>query len=124
MNEQGEQMRRWFHNFNSKLIRRSAVAIVAAATVVSIGSYEFAKPANAAVAAPAAAPLDDHSAAALLSLDQAMEALAARVTPAVVNVTVTSKTNAKMSDGEESPDTQQFGPFNPFGGQFGMRPQP
>ena len=106
-------MRRWFHNFNSKLIRRSAVAIVAAATVVSIGSYEFAKPANAAVAAPAAAPLDDHSAAALLSLDQAMEALAARVTPAVVNVTVTSKTNAKMSDGEESPDTQPCAAVRP-----------
>ncbi|HEY0785692.1 MAG TPA: Do family serine endopeptidase [Acidobacteriaceae bacterium] len=36
-------------------------------------------------------PLDDHSVAALTSLDQAMEALAARVTPAVVNVAVTSR---------------------------------
>jgi serine protease Do len=63
---------------------------------------------------------------ALLALDQAMEALAARVTPAIVNVTVTSKTNLKMNADEDGlPDMHQFGPFgNPFGGQFGMRPQP
>ena len=90
---------------------------------VSVASYEFAKPASAAVAvpAPAAAPLDGSSVEALLSLDQAMEALAARVTPAIVNVTVTSKTNAKLSSNEDSQDMQQFGPF---GGQFGMPMQP
>jgi serine protease Do len=55
-----------------------------------------------------------------------MEALASRVTPAIVNVTVTSKTNLKTNADEEgTPDTQQFGPFgNPFGGQFGRRQQP
>ena len=118
-------MRKWFHNLNSGLIRRAAAALIVAAAIVSIGSYEFAKPASAAVPnpAPTAAPLDDHSAAALLSLDQAMESLAARVTPAVVNVTVTSKTNVKMNDDDDSQDMQQL---NPFGGQFGMpmRPQP
>src|SRR5438132_3586714 len=90
---------------------------------VSVASYEFAKPASAAVAvpAPAAAPLDGSSVEALLSLDQAMEALAARVTPAIVNVTVTSKTNAKLSASENSQDMQQFGPL---GGQFGMPMQP
>jgi serine protease Do len=89
----------------------------------SIGLYEFAKPTSAAAAAPApaAAGLDDNSVGALLSLDHAMEALAARVTPAIVNVTVTSKTNADMSDGDDSPgDMQQFNPF----GQFGMPMQP
>jgi serine protease Do len=50
-----------------------------------------------------------------------MEALAARVTPAIVNVTVTSKTNANMSDGDDSQGGMQQ--FNPFG-QFGMPMQP
>src|SRR5882724_5923640 len=108
--------------------RRIVAPLLAAAMVVSVGAYELAKPANAAVLAPApAAPaLDSSSVGALLALDQAMEELAARVTPAIVNVTVTSKTNLKMNADEDGmPDMQQFGPFgNPFGGQFGMRPQP
>jgi serine protease Do len=108
--------------------RRFVAPLLAAAMVVSVAAYEFAKPASAAALAPApAAPaLDSNSVGALLSLDQAMEALASRVTPAIVNVTVTSKTNLKMNADEDGqPDMQQFGPFgNPFGGQFGMRPQP
>jgi serine protease Do len=113
-----------------EITRRFVAPLLAAAMVVSVAAYEFTKPANAAVLAPApAAPaLDSSSVEALLSLDHAMEALASRVTPAIVNVTVTSKTNLKMNADEDedgSPDMQQFGPFgNPFGGQFGGRPQP
>jgi serine protease Do len=116
-------MSTWIQNPKKQLTRRLIVLAVAALLAVSVGSYEFAKPANAAVAvpAPAAAALDNDSVGALLSLDQAMEALAARVTPAIVNVTVTSKTNARMSDSEDGQDMQQFGPF---GGQFGMPMQP
>ncbi len=44
-----------------------------------------------AAAAFSASPLDDHSVSALTSLDQAMESVASRVTPAVVNISVTSK---------------------------------
>src|SRR6266481_3023094 len=111
------------------LTRRFLAPLLAAAMVVSVGAYEFVKPANAAAApAPAASALESSSVEALLSLDQAMEALASRVTPAIVNVTVTSKTNLKMNaDDDGAPDMQQFGnPFggNPFGQQFGMRPQP
>jgi serine protease Do len=103
------------------LTRRVLVAVVAVLTVGSVAAYEFAKPARAAAAAPApaAAPLDDNSVAALLSLDQAMETLAARVTPAVVNVTVTSKATGQQEGDDQSQDMQQFfGPFggNPFGG--------
>ena len=110
--------------WKNKLARRFVGPLVAAVMVVSLGAYEFAKPADAATTAPApaAAALDSNSVGALLSLDQAMEALAARVTPAIVNVTVTSKTNLKLSDeGEDMPDMRQFGPF---GGQFGMPMQP
>ena len=108
-------------NWKTKLTRRVLVAVVAVVTVATLATYEFAKPARAAVAAPAAAPLDDNSIAALLTLDRAMETLAARVTPAVVNVTVTSKPSAQPAGDESSEDMQQF--FAPFGGNpFDGRP--
>ena len=50
----------------------------------------------------------------LLSLDKAMETLAARVTPAIVNVAVTSRSKPDMSEGEAPDDMQQF-----FGQFFG-----
>jgi serine protease Do len=103
------------------LTRHLLVAVVAVVTVASLAAYEFAKPAIAAVATPVVAPLDDNSVGALLTLDRAMETVAARVTPAVVNVTVTSKVSAKQADGESSQDMQQF--FAPFGDSpFGGRP--
>ncbi len=114
-------MSTWMQNQKTKLSRRFLVPVVAAVMAIALGSYEFAKPARAASGvsepAPAAAALDDNSVNALLSLDRAMEALAARVTPAIVNVTVTSKTEAKMNDGEDGPGMRQFG--QQFGQQFG-----
>src|SRR5258708_17523372 len=117
-----KQMTTW-----KDLTRRIFAPLLAAAMVVSVGAYEFAKPASAAALAPApAAPaLDSNSVGALLSLDQAMEALASRVTPAIVNVTVTSKTNLKMHADEDggAPDMQQFEPFgNPCAGQLALGP--
>jgi serine protease Do len=122
------EMSNWMENQAQKISRtvskRMIVPALAAALALGIGTYEFAKPSTAAAAAPAqAAPaLDENSVGALLSLDRAMESLAARVTPAIVNVTVTSKSNARMNrdDGDDQPDTQQFNPF----GQFGMPMQP
>ncbi|WP_245632066.1 trypsin-like peptidase domain-containing protein [Edaphobacter aggregans] len=46
---------------------------------------------NVHASAVSAAPLDDQSVSALTAMDRAMEALAARVTPAIVNVAVTSR---------------------------------
>jgi serine protease Do len=102
------------NNWKAKLTRRLIAAAVAVVCVASLASYEFVHAARAAGAAPAAAPLDDNSVAALLTLDRAMETLAARVTPAVVNVTVTSKPSAQRAGDESSEDMQQF--FAPFGG--------
>jgi serine protease Do len=111
------------------LTRRLLVAVVAIITVAGLGVYEFSRPARAAAAAPAVAPLDDQSVGALLSLDQAMETLAARVTPAVVNITVTSKpTSQPTADDDAQQQMQQFfAPFggSPFGRQFQFQmPQP
>jgi serine protease Do len=117
-------------SWKTNLTRRLLVAVVAVATVASLASYEFAHAAKTPVATPAAAALDDNSVAALLTLDRAMETLAARVTPAVVNVTVSSKPSAQNGGDESSEDMQQFfgpgGPFGgtPFGRQFKMPRMP
>ena len=84
-----------------------------------------------------AAPLDDSSVASLTALDHDMEALAARVTPAVVNVAVTSKGGDEAEEGQTRadedqqegmsqqdlpPQLQQF--FGSGGGGNGRRMQP
>ena len=72
----------------------------------------------------AAAAMDDNSVEALTALDRAMEAVASRVTPAVVNVEVTARGNSEA----ETSDGQMQG--NPFQGLppglrqfFGQGPQ-
>src|SRR5262250_1718420 len=98
---------------NWKQIGRLAIApVLALGMAASLTAYHTAKPVVAkAAAAPSSAPLDDNSVSALLALDQAMETLAARVTPAIVNVAVTSK--GKQEASAEMPDDMQqfFGQF-------------
>ena len=113
-----------------KWTRRVAAPVLALALVGSFVTYEFAKPsaARAANVAPnMTAPLDNDSVGALLALDKAMETLAARVTPAVVNVTVTSKTKAEAHNQRIPDDMQQFfgqnGPFQFFGPNMPRQPQ-
>ncbi len=99
------------------------LAVPALALAASFATYECVKPAaaRAAEAAPAAQPLSDDSVAALLAVDRAMETLAARVTPAVVNVTVTSRTKEDAS-GQQMPKEFQrfFGQGDQGGGPFGQ----
>src|SRR6202789_1437746 len=104
------------------LIRLMAPAL-AAALALSLGTYEIVKPAYAkgAVASPTATPLDDNSIGALLALDQAMETLAARVTPAVVNVAVTSRSKPQNLDGQ-MPDGQMPQGVPPMFAPFFNRP--
>ena len=97
------------------------------------------------MAGTAADPLDNSSVAALTALDQATEALAARVEPSVVNIAVTSTPGDEETAEEEGgqpggrqqgggqgmggipPGLQQFfgpgGPFSGFGGGQGAQPQ-
>ena len=70
---------------------RRFAAPAAAAGAFALGAVLFAGHSSVHAAAAAAAPLDDSSVAALNSLDRAMESVASRVTPAVVNIAVTSK---------------------------------
>ncbi len=126
----------WLEQSRKKLTRHLLVPAIAIGATLSLATYEFAKPASASAPtpAPAAAALDDNSVGALLALDHAMETVAARVTPAIVNVTVTSKTSPDNgdasaqdnsdNDNDDSNGPQQF--FGPFGFNkkfFQMQPQ-
>jgi serine protease Do len=133
----------WIEYCKGAFHKRFLAGLAAAAMVISLAAYKFDNPVRAAVPAAAAPALDDNSVSALLSLDRAMETLAAHVTPAVVNVTVVAKKSGEMAnvfgqndgngDGDDDSNSngpqQFFGPFgnSPFGHQFGrhfqMQPQ-
>jgi len=106
-------------SLKAKLKQRVIVPAIALSMIASFGAYEIVKPAvaRAAVAPPTLTPLDDNSVSPLVDLDRAMETLAARVTPAIVNVTVTSKTKVDASE-QQMPDIPGFGQF------FGHPTQP
>jgi serine protease Do len=109
--------------------RRIGVAILALAMITGLGAYHFLEPTSARAAATSnTAPLDDNKIEVLLSLDKAMETVAARVTPAIVNVAVTAKVDQKkmmMQQGmpEGLPDDMQQFFQRQFGGRGQMVPQ-
>lgn len=131
-------MKTWIvRHWNLLKLQRTFAAALALAVALSVGGYEVLKPAaakaaTAATMAPPAPALDDSSVNAILTLDRAMETLAAHVTPAVVNVTVTSRGKAQPvgqgDDDDQGEMRRFFGPNSPFG--FGpgfgqqMRPGP
>ena len=122
---------------NSLVAKAKKLAVPAGILATILFVLAFVLDHNKAHAAAAAAgPLDDSSVSALTALDNAVEAVAARVTPAVVNVSVTSR----VSPDDQGPGGNQgLGGINPqdlppgfrqffFGqggpGMQGMRPQP
>ena len=119
---------------NSLVAKTKRYAAPLLASVTLIVTFAFLSGHNSAHAAAAAAgPLDESSVSSLVALDNAVEAVAARVTPAVVNVAVTSRMSADEAqengqDGGVSPQDlppglrQFFGFGGPGQGQ-GMRPQ-
>jgi serine protease Do len=112
----------------------AAIAVVLAATMFFHHSGVHA----AMISSPA--PIDDNSVSSLVALDHAVEAVASRVSPAVVNIQVTSRGSSERETGGEQDQGQQeqgqqgapqnlppgfaqfFGPNGPFGGQM-QRPQ-
>src|SRR5690242_16893309 len=99
-------MTQFARQWNTRVARWIGVGVLAAALAVAGVAYESGHSVAAAGPAPGptASPIDDNSVNALLALDKAMETVASRVTPAVVNVNVTSrvKGNAQImgEDGE------------------------
>src|SRR5579863_8132235 len=122
MTKQGRGIQMW--QATNQLVTASKKLAVPAVVAGSfaLGAAMFVGHGN--VHAAAAMPMDDNSVSALTSLDHAMEAVAARVTPAVVNVAVTSRSTGEddASDGQQMqgipPGLRRFfGQFGPFGQQ-------
>jgi serine protease Do len=115
------------HQYSATKWTRRLLASALALALTSFATYEWVKPAAASTpaVAPAAGRLDDDSVSALLAVDRAMETLAARVTPAVVNVAVTARSKPDLA-GQQSPHDMQrfFGQSDPFGQFFGQRMMP
>ncbi len=108
--------------------KRLAVPMAAAALVLFSGALIFGhNHVNAAVTPEnTIAPINNASIDPLLALDQATEAVASHVTPAVVNIAVTSRGHEQAAEaqgedqgpsGQDNPFSQFFGPG--FGQQFG-----
>jgi len=75
---------------NQLVVTAKKFAVPAAiAAAFALGAVLFVGHGNV----QAASAMDDNSVSALTSLDHAMEAVAARVTPAVVNIAVTARTS-------------------------------
>ena len=85
---------------NQLVFRRKEIAATSA-LVLAILLGAILPIQHRAHASAAPTPLDDHSVSALTSLDQAMEAVAARVTPSVVNIAVTSKGSPQQAASED-----------------------
>jgi serine protease Do len=132
-----------FTSTNSLVAKIKKLAVPAGILATLLFVVAFVLDHNKAMAA-AAGPLDDSSVSALTALDNAVEAVAARVTPAVVNVAVTSRVSPDDQgdddgQGHGQGHGQNFGGINPqdlppgfrqfFFGQGGpggqmMKPQP
>jgi serine protease Do len=88
---------------NSLVVKAKRILIPAGAVAALLIAATFALNHNVAHAAiGAAAPMDDSSVSSLVALDNAVEAVAARVTPAVVNVSVTSRGSSDDADQDGS----------------------
>src|SRR5271156_16529 len=113
----------------NKLVGRTArVAIPVGTAAALVLATAFFVHHNGVQAANAyGTPLDDNSVSALVSLDNAVEAVAARVTPAVVNVAVTSRGSEQSTSDQGQGQMQGLPPgFSQFfgpGGPFGQTPQ-
>ena len=121
-------LRSWIQqHFPTKLTRRLIVPSLALALTAALVAYECIGPVAAKAAAAPAPPdalLNADSVSPLLELDRAMEALAAHVTPAVVNVTVTSRSKPDPAAEQLPEGAQQFGPFGRFFGNPSQPQQP
>src|SRR5579863_8954011 len=118
--------------------RFAAPAGAAAAVLLGAGLLigHTAHAASNAALLSGGAPMDDNSVSSLVALDNAVEAVAARVTPAVVNVSVTARVSQQDAEGEDEgqdsgggiprgaipPEFRKF--FGPMGrGQGQLGPQ-
>jgi serine protease Do len=123
---------------NSLVAKAKKLAVPAGILATVLFAAAFLFDYGRAHAAAAGGPMDADSVSSLVALDNAVEAVASRVTPAVVNVAVTSRVSEDEQNSEQGPGDggHNFGGVNPqdlppgfrqfFFGPGGqqMKPQP
>jgi serine protease Do len=114
-------MKAWISRGWKACRKQPAAVVLTLALAAGFVAYNSFGPARAGVSSNTA-PLDNSQVGALLSLDQAMEAVAARVTPAIVNVAVTSREKTQPVAEGVPEGMQRF--FQQFGGQGMQQQQP
>ncbi len=97
---------------NSLVAKAKKLAVSAGILATVLFSAAFLFDYNRAHAA-AAGPLDENSVSSLVALDNAVEAVASRVTPAVVNVAVTSRVSQDDQNPGDGGHSFNFGGINP-----------
>jgi len=119
-----------FASTNQLVVKLRKFALpVSLAVVAVLGSAIFLHKNCVHAATVTASPLDDNSVAALTAIDHAMEAVASRVTPAIVNVAVTSKAEDQsvamqgVDPQDLPPGFAQFFGFGNGGGRHMQVPQ-
>ena len=98
----------------AKAKRFGAPAAAAAAVLLGFG-FVIGHTAHAAASGAVfngATPMDDNSVSSLVALDNAVEAVAARVTPAVVNVAVTARVSGEEADSDDGGEDHGGGSGN------------
>jgi len=96
--------------------KRLAIPVGAVLTLLFVITFFF-NYTGVHAASYAASPLDDNNVSSLVSLDNAVEAVAAKVTPAVVNVAVTSR-GSEEHGASDSDDQGQIQGLPPGFAQF------
>src|SRR5271163_1505450 len=107
-------------------LKRFTAPLLALALIVFGGAFVLGhKNVNAATSGEdPITPINNASIDPLLALDQATEAVASRVTPAVVNIAVTSHAHEQQAEDQEQGQSDGDNPFSQFfgpgsGRQFG-----
>src|SRR3982074_2428375 len=105
---------------------RFGAPVGAALALVLAAAFSFHHPGVHAAMISSPPPMDENSVSSLVSVDNAVEAVAARVTPAVVNVAVTSRGSSMHEmGGDQDPEEDQDGQGQGFGqGQGQMQGLP
>ena len=98
---------------NSLVARAKKLVVPAGILATILFSAAFLFDFGRAHAAAASGPLDENSVSSLVALDNAVEAVASRVTPAVVNVAVTSRVSEDDQNSEDGGHSFNFGGINP-----------
>ncbi len=95
------------HSTNQLVVKAKRLALPTGAVLATVlAATALVSHTGVHAASNGSSPLDDNSVSSLVALDNAVESVAARVSPAVVNVAVTSRGSAEHAGMQDQSDEQ------------------